>query len=86
MEEARDQEVVVTNSNKPEAVIISVERYATLKAAAEANDPERQLRESLIRDLGPLRAAGAGDKLRQMFAASPEQIANIVNVAASRKK
>jgi prevent-host-death family protein len=82
VKEAHDQEVIVTNYNRPEAVVMSVERYARLQEAARANDPLRLLREEFDRELAALRAPGAGEKLRTLFAASPQDIADAANAAA----
>jgi prevent-host-death family protein len=86
VQEARDQEVIVTNYNRPEAVVMSAERYAELQAAARANDPLKRLREEFERELAVLREPGADDRLREIFAASPEEIAAAANAAAKRNK
>src|SRR5438045_6858078 len=72
VKEAREQEVIVTNYNRPEVVVMSAERYVQLQAAVRANDPLRRLREEFERELAALRAPGAGDKLREIFAANPQ--------------
>ena len=82
MKEARVKEVIVTNYNRPEAVVMSAERYAELKAAASANDPLRRLRADFDRELAALRASGAAGNLRDIFAASPDEIADAANAAA----
>ncbi|MGZ5441036.1 MAG: type II toxin-antitoxin system prevent-host-death family antitoxin [Thermoanaerobaculia bacterium] len=82
VQEAREKEVIVTNYNRPEAVVMSAERYAELKAAASTNDPLRRLREEFDRELAPLRAAGAGDRLRELFAVSPQEMADAANAAS----
>ena len=79
VQEARANEVIVTNYNRPEAVVMSAERYAQLMAAARANDPLRRLREDFDRELEALRAPGAAAKLRDIFAATPEEIADAAN-------
>jgi prevent-host-death family protein len=84
VQEARDGDVIVTSYNRPEAVVMSAERYVELQAAARANDPLHRLREQFDRELAALRAAGAGDKLRQVFAASPEDIADAANAASAQ--
>lgn len=86
VEEAREHEVIVTNYNRPEAVVMSAERYAELRAAANASDPLRHLREEFDRELASLRAPDAGDKLRKIFAASPEELADAANAAERRRK
>lgn len=80
--EAREKDVIVTNSDRCEAVVISAERYADLLA----NDPLGRLRKELDRELAPLQAAGAADKLREIFDATPEEIARAANAAASHGK
>lgn len=80
--EAREREVIVTNYNRPEAVVMSAHRYAQLQAAARANDPLRRLREDFDRELAVLRTAGAADRLRDVFSASPQEIADAANAAA----
>lgn len=82
VQEARKKEVIVTNYNRPEAVVMSAARYAELLAAARANDPLRRLHEDFDRALDVLRTPGAADKLREIFAASPEEIADAVNAVA----
>src|SRR6185312_10059669 len=74
--EAREQEVIVTNYNRPEAVVMSAARYAELQAAARANDPLEKLREEFDRSLAALRAPGAARKLRKIFNSSPRQMAD----------
>lgn len=81
VEETREREVIVTNYNRPEAVVMSAQRYAQLQAAARANDPLQRLREEFDRELAVLRVAGADDRLREVFAASPQDIADAANAA-----
>ncbi|HYK03767.1 MAG TPA: type II toxin-antitoxin system prevent-host-death family antitoxin [Thermoanaerobaculia bacterium] len=82
VEEARDGEVIVTNSNRPEVVVMSAQRYVQLQEAARANDPLQRLREVFDRELAILRTAGAGDRMREVFAASPQDIADAANAAS----
>ncbi|HVR38068.1 MAG TPA: type II toxin-antitoxin system prevent-host-death family antitoxin [Thermoanaerobaculia bacterium] len=71
VEEAEDLgPVIVTNDNKPEAVVLSVDQYATLKASASVSDPMRRIRAELDQELAVLRAPGAADRLREVFASS----------------
>jgi prevent-host-death family protein len=86
VEEARDREVIVTNYNRPEAVVMSAQRYAQLQEAARANDPLQRLREEFDRELATLRAAGAGDCMREVFAASPQDIAEAANAASDDRE
>jgi prevent-host-death family protein len=81
VQEARDQEVIVTNYNRPEAVVMSAERYVELQAAARANDPLKKLREEFDRELAVLREPGVEDRLREAFAATPEELAAAANAA-----
>lgn len=79
--EAREKDVIVTNSDKPECVVISAERYASLLA----NDPLGRLQKDLDRELAPLRAADAPNRLREIFDATSEEIAGAANAAARHK-
>ncbi|HEV7923360.1 MAG TPA: type II toxin-antitoxin system prevent-host-death family antitoxin [Thermoanaerobaculia bacterium] len=79
--QTREKEVIVTNYNRPEAVVMSAARYAELVASARANDPLRRLRADFERELAALRAPGAADKLRELFAATPEDLADAANAA-----
>ncbi|HEV7239839.1 MAG TPA: type II toxin-antitoxin system prevent-host-death family antitoxin [Thermoanaerobaculia bacterium] len=72
----RENEVIVTNYNRPEAVVMSADRYAELQAAARAI---RRLRDDFDRELAALRAPGAADKLREIFGASPQDMADAAN-------
>src|SRR5258706_2531796 len=76
VQESRDGEVIVTNYNRPEAVVMSAERYAQLQAAARANDPLRRLRLEVDRELAVLRSADAADRLRDVFEFNPIVIAD----------
>ena len=80
--EARDGEVIVTNYNRPEAVVMSAERYIQLQAAARANDPLRRLRLEFDRELAVLRTADAAGRLREIFAANPRNIADAANAVS----
>jgi len=85
VEQANDEgEVIVTNYNRPEAVVVSVEHYAKLKEQALANDPLARLRAQFDRELAPLREPGAGDKLRAIFAMTPKEMAKAANAAEAR--
>ena len=81
--EAREKEVIVTNYNRPEAVVMSAARYAQLQAAARANDPLRYLREDFDRELASLRMAGAEDRLGEIFHATPQDIADAANAVSN---
>jgi prevent-host-death family protein len=85
VEEAREQEVIVTNSDAPEAVVMSAERYAALQEAARGHDPLRRLRDEFDRQLAPLREPDAAERLRDLFAASPQELADAANAADERE-
>jgi prevent-host-death family protein len=78
-------EVIVTNHNRAEVVVVSIDQYAKLKAEASANDPLTRLRSEFDRELAVLRTADSSRKLRQAFAATPEAIATAAN-SARRKR
>ena len=69
---ARDGKVVVTNHNKPEAVILPAEEYTRLlELLREAGEKDRLLLDGLRRQfderLACLKAPGAGDALRDFM-------------------
>ena len=72
-------EVVVTNFDRPEVVVLSMDRYADLKRHAESNDPLTTLRQEFDRQLAPHRDAGASAKLRRAFGATPRRLAKAAN-------
>ena len=78
-------EVVVTNYNRPEVVVVSMERYAKLKKDASVRDPLVALRAEFDRELAVLGQPNAGAKLRKAFAATPGEIAKAANGASRRK-
>lgn len=82
VKEAREGDVIVTSYNRPEAVVISVERYAKLKAAAGARDPLQHLRAEFERELAVLRTPSAASTLREIFDMSPEKMADAANAAS----
>ncbi|HSP16355.1 MAG TPA: hypothetical protein VLV78_16530 [Thermoanaerobaculia bacterium] len=77
-------EVVVTNFERPEVVVLSMDRYANLTAQAMAKDPLATLRGEFDRELEVLRSRGAASKLRKAFAATPAQLAQAANARRSR--
>jgi prevent-host-death family protein len=77
-------EVIVTNHNRPEVVVVSIDQYAKLRAEASANDPLTKLRAEFDRELAVLRTADSSRKLRQVFASTPESIATAAS--SSRRK
>jgi hypothetical protein len=52
------------------------------QTAARANDPLRRLRLEFDRELAVLRSADAADRLREVFASSPKDIADAANAAS----
>ena len=72
-EVGRSGSVVVTNHDRPEAVILSLDGYRALVLAAEAAlRPERsaldELRSAFDQRLAALAAPDAGERLRDVFA------------------
>ena len=86
VQEAKKQEVIVTNYNRPEAVVMSAERYAELQKAAKANDPIQRLREEWDRRLAWLNEPGAREVMDRWFNMSPQEIADAVNADVKPKK
>lgn len=85
VQEAKKQEVIVTNYNRPEAVVMSAERYVELQKAAKANDPMKRLREEWDRKLAVLNQPGAHEILDEIFNSTPEQLAAAANAARNSK-
>jgi len=79
-------EVFVTHYNRPEVVVVSMDRYSKLKADAAANDPLSALWAEFDRELAYLREPGAGAKLLRVFHATTDEIADAANAAALRNK
>lgn len=79
-------EVFVTHYNRPEVVVVSIDRYSKLKADAAANDPLSTLRAEFDRELAYLRGPAAGSELRRLFDATPDELAHAANAAALRQK
>src|SRR5436305_13489999 len=86
VKEARQKEVIVTNYNRPEAVVMSAERYAELQKAARANDPMQRLREEWDRKLAVLNEPGSRERMLKLFNSTPQEIADAANAAADSKK
>lgn len=86
VQEAKKQEVIVTNYNRPEAVVMSAERYAELRGEARAKDPLVRLREEWDRRLAWLKEPGAEDTLDEIFNVSPQEMADAANAERARKK
>lgn len=69
---ARDGQVVVTNHNKPEAVIVPAAEYARmLELLQQAGEKDRQILDNLRKQfdqrLACLNAPGAGEQLDALF-------------------
>lgn len=79
-------EVLVTNHDRPEVVVLSLDRYDELQREASTNDPMADLRAQFDRELAWLREPGAGDELRRIFNATPADIARAANAAALKRK
>jgi prevent-host-death family protein len=79
-------QVIVTNYNRPEVVVMSVDHFTKLKEQAVANDPLARIRANIDRELACLREPGAGEKLRAIFRSTPEEIAEAANAAAERER
>src|SRR5436305_3551471 len=73
VKEAQKKEVIVTNYNRPEAVVMSADRYAELQKAAQANDPMQRLREEWDRKLACLNEPGAEERMDAIFNATPQE-------------
>ena len=78
-------EVIVTNYNRPEVVVVSVDQYAKLKEQAAANDPLARIRADLDRKLAWLNEPGARDELIAIFNSTPDEIAEAANALAARE-
>lgn len=82
----RHGEVTVTNHERPEVVVLSVDRYAELRREAEVNDPLTTLRDRFDRELAVLRRPDSTSRLRKAFAAAPAQMARAANATRSRRR
>jgi prevent-host-death family protein len=78
-------EIFVTHYNRPEVVVVSLDRYTKLRAEAAANDPLTTLRAELDQELAFLREPQTAGKLRHAFGAGTDELARAANAAASRK-
>ncbi len=79
-------EVLVTNHERPEVVVVSLDRYAKLKKDAAINDPLATLRSEFDRELAVLRDRDASSRLRKAFASKPAKLAKAANAAAFRRR
>lgn len=79
-------EVLITNFDRPEVVVVSIDRYAKLQDDAAANDPLVTLRAEFDRDLAILHHPAASSKIRKAFGATPAHLAAAANAASRRKR
>jgi prevent-host-death family protein len=80
VEEAKTYgEVEVTSHNRPEAVVLSFERYTNLMKAAGERDPLARLRAEAGRELAAMQEPGARAKLDKFFSMSPARLAKAAN-------
>ena len=79
-------EVVVTNYDRPEVVVMSIDRYTKLREEAVGHDPLTTLRAEFDRELSVLREANAARRLQKVFASSPAEVARAANAASRRRK
>lgn len=82
----RHGEVTVTNHERPEVVVLSMDRYEELKREAHANDPLQTLHRRFESELAALRAPDAPSRLRNAFRATPVQIARAANAARAKRR
>ena len=85
VKEAKQRDVMVTNYNRPEAVVMSAERYAELMKSVRENDPMKKLREEWDRKLAWMNEPGGREILDEWFHMTPEQIADAVNADVKKK-
>ena len=86
VQDARRQEVIVKNYNRPEAVVMSVERYAELQKAARAKDPLERLREEWDRRLAVLNEPESRERMDRIFHMTPQEIADTINADRAKKR
>jgi len=79
-------EVIVTNYNRAEVVVVSMDRYAKLKKDALTRDPLAALRAEFEGELAALRQQNTSKKLRKVFASTPAEIAKAANAAGRRRR
>lgn len=79
-------EVTVTNHERPEVVVLSMDRYDQLKREAESNDTLSTLHHNFERQLAALRVPDAAARLRKAFRAAPAELANAANAARSKRR
>ncbi len=79
-------EVIVTSYNRPEVVVVSIDRYTKLTKDASSNDPLAALRAEFDRELAVLRQPDAARKLRRAFDSTPAELAEAANAASRRNR
>lgn len=79
-------EVIVTNHNDPEVVVMSPEEYVKMKTEAAANDPLEKLRAEWDQELAVLNEPGASERLLDIFHATPQELADAATAAYRRTK
>ena len=75
-------EVIVTDSSGDKVVVIPIERYERLRS----DDSLADIWADVDRDLAVLKEPGTTEKLNEIFALSPQEIADAANRAAQRRK
>ncbi len=78
-------EVVVTHHDRPEVVVLSMDRYQEMRKAAAAGDPLAKLRKEFDQELAALREPDAAEKVRRIFRSTPSEIAKAANEANLRR-
>ncbi|MFU8831909.1 MAG: type II toxin-antitoxin system prevent-host-death family antitoxin [Wenzhouxiangella sp.] len=73
--------VLITNHNRPDAVVMDSDHYQALVASAERNDPLQKLRAQFARRLEQLESTRAANDFRRAISASPEELAHAANRA-----
>lgn len=68
-EAVRHGEVIVTNHDRPEVVVVDIAAYAELVRRAQANDPLRALQADFDRRMAVLATPAGATRLRSMAAA-----------------
>jgi len=82
----RDGKVLVMNHKRPEVMVVSVEHYQALQQEAAAADPLARLRDEFDREMAFLRRPGAGAHLRDIFDATPRELAAAANRARRKRR
>lgn len=72
-------EVVITNHNRPEAVVVDIERYEQLVAQSRAGDPLAALRRDFEARVEALHERLQSDALADAIDAGPDELAQAAN-------